>query len=126
MFFLISIRYRPSNDGKYVHDDDKYVHTKDQFGGFGGSGRLDGVVNIGGSRAKPSPPSPKTTTPTKTIAAKAPLPASPSPSIYVIDKNRNNNAVSNRNQIDDSSETKAGIKIIRQEQEADENGYHYL
>lgn len=85
-------------------------------------------MSIGG-RPKPRPPATATatSTPARKITTKSPLPPSPSPPIYVIDNNRNN-AVSNRNQDlgDDSSETKAGIKIIRQEQEADENGYHYL
>lgn len=120
-------RYRPSNDGKYVHDDDKYVHTKDQFGGFGASGRTDGVVNIGGPKPRPPTTTKPTPTAARTITTKSPLPPSPSPSIYVIDNNRNN-AVSNRNQDlgDDLSQPKAGTKIIRQEQEASENGYHYL
>lgn len=130
-FLRKSRRYRPANDGKYVHDDDKYVHTKDQFGGFGASGRSDGgIVIIGGGRVR------TTATPSKPLttksAASPPLPSptplpSPSPPIFVIDNNRNIAAV-NRNQNDDndSSLTKDGIKIIRQEQDASENGYRYL
>lgn len=125
-FFFNTQRYRPSNDGKYVHDDEKYVHTKDQFGGFGASDSFDGVVNIGGSRR----PQPTTITKLFATTSSPPLPSTPppppppSPPIFIIDTDRN--AAVSRNEDDDSSLTKAGIKIIRQEQEASENGYHYL
>lgn len=121
-FLVLSQRYRPSNDGKYVQDDDKYRHTKDQFGGFGASRRLDGVVKIGGNRLRPTANTRLTTT---TESPKTtPRPASPS--IFIIDNNNNRNTAVSKNQIDYSSPTKASAKIIRQEQEANENGYHYL
>lgn len=96
------------------------MHTKDQFGGFGGSGRLNGVVNIGGIRLRPTAKTRTTTESPKTTIR------SPSPSIFIADNNNNRNVAVNKNQDDDSSLTKAGIKIIRQEQDATENGYHYL
>lgn len=99
------------------------MHSKDQFGGFGETGKTDGVVNIGGTRLRPSTTTAPKTRPTTTT--KSPLPPLPSPPIFFIDNNRNI-AVNNRNQNDDLSETKADIKIIRQEQEASENGYHFL
>lgn len=99
------------NDREYVHDDEEYVNTNVQFGGFGALGQFDGAVNIGGNRPR---------TASRTITTSPP----PSPPIFVIDTNRN--AALRNNQDDDSSLTKADIKIIRQEQEADENGYRYL
>lgn len=100
------------------------MHTKDQFGEFGASEPFDGVVNIGGRR-----PQQKIAEQTPTIATTSSPPLAtlpPSPPIFIIDNNNRNAAVSNNQDNDGPSSTKAGFKIIRQEQETSENGFHYL
>ncbi|XP_052893140.1 larval cuticle protein LCP-30-like [Anopheles moucheti] len=116
-------RYVPRNDGRYVHVDNRYKHTEGpsgsgagrqgSLGGAGGGAGASGANGAGGANAADSnPPKPATTIPppstspptaVPTLARIAQVKVAPKPA-YAPD----------------------GWKIIRLENQVENDGYHYV
>uniref|UniRef100_A0A182X792 Uncharacterized protein n=1 Tax=Anopheles quadriannulatus TaxID=34691 RepID=A0A182X792_ANOQN len=112
-------KYVPRNDGRYVHVDNRYKHVEGprgsgagRAGSAGGAGGGAGASGAGASAADTNPPKPATTTsapsaspptPVPTLARIAQVKVAPKPA-YAPD----------------------GWKIIRLENQVENDGYHYV